>query len=113
MNAIERIAAAERLEELHEEGLLPEPYDDGGFFLIYYARADYKTALSDVVRYIDGGLRVYYDRYLESGDWHERDFISRARSTHCRAVIFYLSEEAMAEHTLHALCEAVDDANVP
>ena len=113
MNAIERIAAAERLEELYEEGLLPEPYDDDGFFLIYYARADYKAALSDVVRYIDGGLRVYYDRYLESGDWHERDFISRARSTHCRAVIFYLSEEAMAEHTLHALCEAVDDANVP
>ena len=113
MNAIERIAAAKRLEELYEEGLLPEPYDDGGFFLIYYAKEDYKTALSDIVRYIDGGLRVYYDRYLESGDWHERDFISRARSTHCRAVIFYLSEGAMADRTLHALCEAVDDTNVP
>lgn len=113
MNAIERIAAAERLEELYETGLLPEPYDDGGFFLVYYAKEDYKTALSDIVRYIDGGLRVYYDRYLESGDWHERDFISRAKSTHCRAVIFYLSEAAMAEHTLHALAEAVDDGNIP
>ena len=113
MNAIERIAAAERLEELYETGLLPEPYDDGGFFLVYYAKEDYKTALSDIVRYIDGGLRVYYDRYLESGDWHERDFISRAKSTHCRAVIFYLSEAAMAEHTLHALAETVDDGNIP
>ena len=110
---IARIEAALRLEDLYEADLLPEPYDDGGFFLVYYARADYKTALTDIVRYIDGGLRIYYDRYLESGDWHERDFISRAKSTHCRAVIFYLSEAAMAERVLHALAEVVDECNVP
>lgn len=110
---IARIEASLRLEELHEAGLLPEPYDEGGFFLVYYARDDYRTALPDILRYIDGGLRVYYDRYLESGDWHTRDFVLRARSTHCRAVIFYLSEGAMADPTLHALAETVDDANVP
>ena len=113
MDRIERITAATRLEELYEEGLLPEPYDDGGFFLVYYAKEDYKTALCDIVRYAGDGLRIYYDRYLESGEWHERDFVARAKSTHCRAVVFYLSEAAIASPTLCALAAAVEENNIP
>ena len=113
MDRIERIASAERLEDLYEEGLLPEPYDDGGFFLVYYAKKDYKTALSDIVRYIDADLRIYYDRYLEHGDWHVRDFIFRAKSTHCRAVVFYLSEAAIADPTLRMLATVVEEGNIP
>ena len=110
---IARIEAATRLEDLYESDLLPEPYDDGGFFLIYYARSDYKTALPDILRYIDGGLRIYYDRYLENGDWHDRDFLSRAKSTHCRAVVFYLSEDAINDPMLASLAKTVDEGNIP
>ena len=113
MKTIERILAAPSLQSLWEEGLLPEPYDDSGFYLVYYAKADYKTALADVLRYTDLGLRIYYDRYLESGDWHRRDFADHALSTHCRAVVFYLSEAAILDPTLHLLAEGVAEYNVP
>ena len=113
MKTLDRILAAPSLQSLWEDGLLPEPYDDGGFYLVYYAEADYKAALSDIVQYHDLGLRIYYDRYLESGDWHRRDFAEHALSTHCRAVIFYLSEAAILDPTLHLLAKTVAEYNIP
>lgn len=113
MEQIDRILSSASLLELWEAELLPEPYDDSGFYLVYYAEDDYKTALSDVVQYVGAGLRIFYDRHLETGEFHRREFARQALNTHCRAVVFYLSEAAMGDPTLHTLAATVAEYNIP
>ena len=110
---LQKIEQAASLSDLQEQNILPEPYDDSGFFMIYYAKEDYRTALRDVVRYTEDGLRIYYDRHLETGEAHVNDFVAKAYSLHCRCVIFYLSEYVPDDRAFAKLCQAVKEHHIP
>lgn len=108
-----KIEASESLAELNSTLCLPEPYDDAGYYLIYYCEADYRHALPEIVEYIDSGMRVYYDRYLESGEAHVRDFCRRAIGSHCRCIVFYLSENVFDDPTFLSLLRLVGERELP
>ena len=101
------------LGELNGVYTLPEPYDDSGYYMVYYCEADYRFALPDIVDYIEAGMRVYYDRHLESGEAHIQDFCRRAIGSHCRCVVFYLSENVFSDPAFHALMRLVGERNIP
>lgn len=110
---LQKIQEAASLWELQMQNILPEPYDDSGFFLIYYAKEDYRAALRDVVRYAQDGLRICYDRHLETGEAHVNDFVAKADSLHCRCVVFYLSEHVFSDHVFAKLCRTVQEHHIP
>lgn len=113
MNITEAIAKSNTLKELHRMFPLPEPYDERGFYFFYYAEADYKQALRDIVSFIDGGMRIYYDRMLEGGAAWQRDYLVKCRALHCRCVVFYLSRNALYDDTFIRLCETVYENRIP
>lgn len=110
---LDAIKSSDSLRGLQRSCELPEPYDDRGYYLFYYAEADYKQALGDIVRFIDGGMRIYYDRRLESGLAQRRAFVAKCKSLHCRLVVFYLSTHAFADETFLELCRTVLRNNIP
>lgn len=113
MNIIDALNKSSSLAELHKLCELPEPYDDRGYFFVYYAEADYKSALNDVVQFIDGGMRIYYDRRMEYGASWQSDYLSKSKSLRCRCVVFYLSENSFFDGTFKKLCKIVYDNNIP
>lgn len=113
MNFKEAVEKSENLQDLQKLCTLPEPYDDRGYFFIYYAEADYKNALGDIVEFIDGGMRVYYDRKLEHGEAWRNDYISKCKSLHCRCAVFYISESVFKDETFKLLCETVYRNRIP
>lgn len=113
LDLMNEINISNNLLELHEKGILPEPYDDGGYYLVYYSEKDYRIALPDIVGYFESGMRIYYDRYQETGSSHVNDFISKSLSSHCRLVVFYLSENVFEDPTFKLLCKSVYDNNLP
>ena len=110
---LQKIENASSLWEPQQQNILPEPYDDSGFFLVYYAKEDYRTVLCDVVRYAQDGLRIYYDRHLETGEAHVNDFVAKATSLHCRCVVFYLSEHVFDDRIFAKLCDTVQNHHIP
>ena len=108
-----KIESSTSLAELNSAFHLPEPYDDAGYYMIYYCEADYRQALPEILEYIDSGMRVYYDRYLESGEAHIRDFCRRAVGSHCRCIVFYLSENVFGDPTFLALLRLVGERSLP
>lgn len=110
LRSIEKAAS---LAELQSNHTLPDPFDDGGYYLVYYAKQDYRQALYDIVRFAGDGMRIYYDRYLETGEAHQRDFVAKAHSIHCRCVVFYLSENVFSDSVFAELCHAVATNHIP
>lgn len=91
---------------------LPEPYHDDGYFFVYYNDLDYKYALTDIVKFINSDMRIYYDRKLEYGPAWEDNLISKAKSFSCRAVIFYLSENVLKDEFFWKLLNIVKDKHI-
>ena len=91
---------------------LPEPYHDDGYFFVYYNDLDYKFALTDIVKFINSDMRIYYDRKLEYGPAWEDNLISKAKSFSCRAVIFYLSENVLKDEFFWKLLNIVKDKHI-
>ena len=113
LDLLKEINSSNTLFELQEKGVLPEPYDDGGYYLVYYSEKDYRLALPDIIGYFESGMRIYYDRYQETGSSHINDFISKSLSSHCRLVVFYLSENVFDDPVFKLLCKSVYDNNLP
>lgn len=110
MKAIE---SAESLEELRFNELMPEPFHDDGFYFVYFADADYKLALKDILELHERGVRIWYDRRRESGQAWTRDMLARTRSIHCLSVIFYISPAAFQSDFFWQLAEYVRTHNLP
>lgn len=113
LDLMKEINSSNNLFELHEKGVLPEPYDDGGYYLVYYSEKDYRIALPDIIGYFESGMRIYYDRYQEKGISHINDFVAKSLSSHCRLVVFYLTENVFQDPTFKLLCKSVYDNNLP
>lgn len=109
---LERIENSRSLRELQEAAVLPDPFDDTGFYYIYYAKEDYKTALCDIVRFAGNGLRVYYNRYLDTGKSFTSDYLAKAKSVHCRCAVIYLSENALRDPVFFRLLRTISAGHI-
>lgn len=110
---LDAIKSASSFEELKLKGILPEPYSASGFFYVYFAEEDYKTALIDILQFADAGERVWYDNHLNYGDSWEEDMLMKAKNIHCCAVVLYLSENSFRSAFFWKLCRLIDQKNIP
>ena len=112
MDLAKLIIESSSFNSLKKSQLLPEPYSDSGFFYIYYATEDYKEALVDIINFINKEVRVFYDRHIENGKAWEHELVLKAKSFSCRAIIFYLSENALKDELFWSLLKLVKEANI-
>lgn len=109
MDIIKLIENSNSLEELRELGALPDPYDETGFYYVYYARADYKAVLPEIMGFIESGLRIYYNRYYDTGKSFTEDYLAKVKSAHCRCAVLYLSAEAVKDPVFYRLLKIISD----
>lgn len=105
MNVFELIENSRSLDELRSLKVLPDPYDDSGYYYIYYAQDDYKAVLPEILSFIENGLRVYYNRYYDRGKSFINDYLAKVKSAHCRCAVIYLSEQAVKDPVFFRLLE--------
>ena len=109
---INDIQSANSLSVLQQSGLLPTPYEESGYYFVYYSKKDYKYALKDIVQMSDKGIPVWYDRKLNYGKSWEDDMLAKARNFRCACVVIYLSENAMKSPFFWKLCSLIDEYHV-
>lgn len=103
------ILESDSLEQLNAKGILPDPCADDRYYLFWYAAENYKTALSDIVTLTMRNVNIWYDRYNENGEWWRKSILERIKSYDCKGVVIYLSETAMVNPFLYALCLEIEN----
>lgn len=111
---LDKIEYSASFAELKSTGVLPEPDADDGYYFISYSHKDYKKVFRDIIDFQKNGLKIWYDRGLESGKSWINEVKKKISSYYCRGVIFYISENYLAsescmlelEHVLKLLNKA-------
>lgn len=89
---LDLISNSENFAEVRNSGILPEPDADDGYYFISYSHTDYKKVLPDVISLRENGVKIWYNRGLESGKSWINEVKKKISSYYCKGVIFYLSE---------------------
>lgn len=93
------INSSENFAEVRNSGILPDPDGDDGYYFISYSHADYKKVLTDVLEMQDDGVKIWYDRGLETGKSWISEVRKKISSYYCKGVIAYLSEKYFASQS--------------
>ena len=60
------------LEQVQKSGILPDPDAQKGYYFISYSHKDYKIVFRHVLRLLEQGVNLWYDRGLEAGkSWRD------------------------------------------
>ena len=78
-------------EEIRASGALPEPDLTDAYYFVSYSHRDYKRVLKDIIHLKEQGLRIWYDRGLETGKSWRDEALKKLTSFHCKGVIIYIS----------------------
>ena len=98
---------------------LPPCGEDQNYLFVSYAHADYKGVYCDLLRFLENGVRFWYDEGIDLGPVHWSEAArEKMQDARCVGVIFYVSAHAfmspsvMQEITwLHEMREAGQEKN--
>ena len=76
-------------DDLKISGILPEPDVDEGYYFVSYSHKDYKLVLTDILKLQESGVKIWYDRGLETGTSWLEDVCRKIDSFYCKGVIVY------------------------
>lgn len=93
--------------EVRNAEVLPEPDQDDGFYFISYSHKDYKAVLTDIVKYSGEGLKIWYDRFLESGKSWATEVLKKIASYYCKGVVLYVTENFLQSDSCLAEADCV------
>lgn len=110
---LKAIDDSESIEALCFNELMPEPFNDDGFYFVYFSDTDYKIALKDIVELCEHSVRIWYDRRRESGQAWEASMLAKTRSIYCLCVVFYISSSTFSSTFFWQLAEYVAAYNLP
>ena len=89
------IDGAQSFEEVRNAGILPEPDADDGYYFVSYSHRDFKSVLVDIIELQSRGIKIWYDRGLETGvSWLE-DVCRKIDSYYCKGVMIYASDNLL------------------
>lgn len=95
-NILQAIEVSASFSEVRATACLPEPDGDSGYLFVSYSHADYKAVIPDIIRLQGEGLRIWYDRGLETGKSWIGEVRKKISSYDCRGVLFYISDAFLA-----------------
>lgn len=99
------IEKSRSFDEVRNAEVLPEPDQDGGYRFVSYSHKDYKLVFKDVVRYFAAGMKIWYDRFLESGKSWVSEVRKKIVSYFCKSVVFYITRNFLASDSCLAEIE--------
>lgn len=86
------IENSKSFDDLKNSGILPEPCVDEGYYFVSYAHSDFKRVIPEILKMQDAGVKIWYDRGLETGISWLKDVCRKIASYRCKGVIVYGSE---------------------
>ena len=90
------IEQAKSFEELKNSGILPEPNIDDGYYFVSYSHRDFKRVIPEILLLQEAGVKIWYDRGLETGVSWLKDVCRKIASFYCKGVIVYASDSFCA-----------------
>lgn len=110
---IELIANSTSLDDVRNIGILPEPNSESDYWFVSYSHKDYKSVLVNILELQNRGIRLWYDRGLDTGrDWRENVRL-KIFSFHCRGVIAFVSDNFMASSACSEEIKYIKNSNKP
>lgn len=97
---IEIIQNARSLREVQDRGIMPDPDAGEGYYFISYSHRDYKQVFCSVLFLQNEGLKLWYDRGLETGKSWLKDVKRRLYSYYCKGVIFFVSDNFLRSESV-------------
>lgn len=97
---IEIIQNAGSLREVQDSGIMPDPDAGEGYYFISYSHKDYKQVFCAVLSLQNEGLKLWYDRGLETGKSWLKDVKRRLYSYYCKGVIFFISDNFLRSESI-------------
>ena len=86
------IDAAHSFDDLKNSAILPEPCGEDGYYFISYSHRDFKQVIPDILAFQKAGIKIWYDRGLETGISWFKDVSRKIDSFRCKGIIIYSSE---------------------
>lgn len=87
--------------------IMPDPNMDSGYYFVYFPDSLYKEALIDIIHLTDEGLRIWYDRRLESGAVWQRDTLDKIDDYGCLGAVLYLSPDSLMDPFFYEICNRI------
>ena len=88
------------LEQVQKSGILPDPDAQKGYYFVSYSHKDYKVVFKHVLRLLEQGINLWYDRGLEAGKSWREDVKRKIYSYNCKGVICFLSANCIGSESL-------------
>lgn len=97
---IEFIESSSSLEQVQKSGVLPDPDAQKGYYFVSYSHKDYKVVFKHILRLLEQGINLWYDRGLEAGKSWRDDVKRKIYSYNCKGVICFLSANCIGSESL-------------
>lgn len=105
------IERAKNFDELKNCDILPEPCFDDGYYFVSYSHRDYKRVIPEILSLQEHGVKIWYDRGLETGISWFKDVCRKISSFRCKGVIVYASESFCASVSCAREIEQIGESN--
>lgn len=84
------------LNDILSQNIMPDPDSGEGYYFVSYSHKDYKEVLTVILQLRELGVKIWYDRGLETGKSWSEEVKRRIFSYHCKGVMFFASERFFA-----------------
>lgn len=84
------------LNDILSQNIMPDPDSGEGYYFVSYSHKDYKEVLTVILQLRELGIKIWYDRGLETGKSWSEEVKRRIFSYHCKGVMFFASERFFA-----------------
>ena len=105
------IERAANFDEVKNSGILPEPCFDDGYYFVSYSHRDFKQVIPDILAFQEAGVKIWYDRGLETGISWFKDVCRKIASFRCKGVIVYASERFCASAACAREIQQIGESN--
>lgn len=123
------IMNSKKISDVQTTEIMPEPASGDGYYFVSYSHIDYKFVFCTVLELMEAGIKLWYDRGLETGRSWLASVKNRINSFDCKGVIFFCSNsflfsKSVAEEVLQAykqkkpvlildMCEELNSSTEP
>ena len=95
------ILNSKSLEEVQKQGIMPDPNSDEGYYFISYSHKDYKVVFPYILKLLESGINLWYDRGLENGESWIKFVKKKVYSFSCKGIIYFVSKNCLHSDSLN------------
>lgn len=97
---IKIIMKSKKISDVQTTEIMPEPSAGEGYYFVSYSHKDYKYVFCTVLELMEAGIKLWYDRGLETGKSWLASVKNRINSFDCKGVIFFVSDSFVLSESI-------------